>query len=386
MSRTKTAENANDPATGRLLPQGVAYRGPRQYRAWKLVAGARVTKTFETARHAREWLEETAVAVRGGSFVDRRSLAGSNLRELVQRFVDEEMQDGGRRRGAADDRASHIPALTTDPIADLPLSALIAPRVREFRNRQLAKGLAPGTVVKRMNLLSTILTHARAEWDVPLLENPATAKMVARPEGADQKRNRRLMAPTAAHLRAAEEHGEEPPLHEEERLYAAFADSPWADDGPFVRFAIAQATRRGEALGLRWRDLDLDARLMTLHGQHGRGTKNQESRKERGPEVRPLTPEALKILKAMMPKGGEPAPAAAVFSVGGATAFSVRFGRTVARAKLEDLTFHDLRHEATSRLAKRYPNPLDLKRVTGHADLKSLDRYYQPDLTELAGR
>jgi integrase len=53
-------------------------------------------------------------------------------------------------------------------------------------------------------------------------------------------------------------------------------------------------------------------------------------------------------------------------------------------AGLEDLTFHDLRHEATSRLAKRYPNPMDLKRVTGHLTLKSLDRYYQPDLTALA--
>ncbi len=50
----------------------------------------------------------------------------------------------------------------------------------------------------------------------------------------------------------------------------------------------------------------------------------------------------------------------------------------VREAGLKDLTFHDLRHEATSRLAKLLPNPLDLKRVTGHRDLKSLDRYYQP--------
>ena len=59
-------------------------------------------------------------------------------------------------------------------------------------------------------------------------------------------------------------------------------------------------------------------------------------------------------------------------------------GRFISRAGLEDLTFHDLRHVATSRLARRFPNPLDLKRVTGHRDLKSLDRYYQPNLTELA--
>jgi integrase len=50
---------------------------------------------------------------------------------------------------------------------------------------------------------------------------------------------------------------------------------------------------------------------------------------------------------------------------------------------LEDLTYHDFRHEATSRLAKVYKRE-DLRRVTGHRDYKSLDRYYQPDPTELA--
>ncbi|MFT8775501.1 MAG: tyrosine-type recombinase/integrase [Gluconacetobacter liquefaciens] len=64
--------------------------------------------------------------------------------------------------------------------------------------------------------------------------------------------------------------------------------------------------------------------------------------------------------------------------MGAEAAFSVRYGRMMKRAGLHNLTFHDLRHEATSRLARLLPNPLDLKRVTGHRDLKSLDRYYQP--------
>ncbi|MCW3474957.1 hypothetical protein [Limobrevibacterium gyesilva] len=54
MARTKSKENSLDPATGRPLPLGVAYRGPYQYRARKLIDGTRVTKTFETAKVARE--------------------------------------------------------------------------------------------------------------------------------------------------------------------------------------------------------------------------------------------------------------------------------------------------------------------------------------------
>ncbi|GBR04516.1 hypothetical protein GCM10007207_07360 [Asaia siamensis] len=46
----------------------------------------------------------------------------------------------------------------------------------------------------------------------------------------------------------------------------------------------------------------------------------------------------------------------------------------------------DLRHETTSRLARYLANPLDLMRVTGYRDLKSLDRYYQPVMQELADK
>ncbi len=387
MARTKAADNTTDPATGRPLPAGVAYRGPAQYRARKLVDGQRITRTFETARNAREWLEETAVRVREGSFVDRRPLDQSTLAELVQKYVDAEMQDGGRRRGAAEDRG-HIPAITSDAIGKLPLSRLTPAAVRGFRDRQKHK-FAAATVVKRLNLLAGILAHAIAEWDLPLGANPASSKSVARPEGADVKRDRRLMLPTAQAVRAAAARGEEPPKGEETSLLEAVAKSGCPDDILVVRLAIAQAMRQGEILALRWGDIDEDARVMKVRGRHGRGTKTAKHQKtartkaEVGWEVRPLMPEALDILSE---KRGHREPQAdeLVFDVGGSAAFKVRIGRRFASA-CADLTFHDLRHEATSRLAKRYPNPMDLKRVTGHQDLKSLDRYYQPDLTELAG-
>lgn len=140
-----------------------------------------------------------------------------------------------------------------------------------------------------------------------------------------------------------------------------------------------------------WGDVDFDTKIITVRGRHGLGTKTARHQKtarrkaERGGEFRPLMAEAIEVLSEKL---GDltPAPGSLVSDVGGSNAFKVRIGRVISRAGLEDLTFHDLRHEATSRLAKRYPNPLDLARVTGHKDLKSLDRYYQPDLTELAGR
>ena len=51
---------------------------------------------------------------------------------------------------------------------------------------------------------------------------------------------------------------------------------------------------------------------------------------------------------------------------------------------LIDLRFHDLRHEATSRLATLLPNVIELSRITGHKELKMLNRYYQVSVKELA--
>lgn len=69
-----------------------------------------------------------------------------------------------------------------------------------------------------------------------------------------------------------------------------------------------------------------------------------------------------------------PKPSQALFVVKTEAAVSVRYGRMVRDAGLKDLTFHDLRHEATSLLPKLLPNPLALKRVTGNRDLKSCVR------------
>ncbi|MFT8803773.1 MAG: hypothetical protein ABF876_05540 [Acetobacter aceti] len=170
MAGLKAEENLKDPATGKPLPQGVLYRGPKQYRARKLVHGHRVTRTFESARLARAWLEETSVRVREGRNVDDRALDGIVLQTLIGRYRDERMATRER------DRKGHIPALLNDAIAGLKLSKLAIPAVRAFRDRQSAT-FAPATVVKRLNLLASILQYAISEWDVPLTQNPASGRL-----------------------------------------------------------------------------------------------------------------------------------------------------------------------------------------------------------------
>nr|WP_310889159.1 site-specific integrase [Gluconacetobacter diazotrophicus] len=329
--------------------------------ARKVVNDRRVQQTFSTAAAARRWLTETAAKVELGQFTDTSALDRQTIGDLVSRYAAECMQG----RGA--DLTGHMPAILRDP--DLPgvrLSRFAPADVRGWRDRMMAADYAPATVVKRMNLLASVIQHAISEWDVAIV-NHASGRVVKRPDGADKKRNRRLDG-------GADEDGRT----EFDRLIRVMESSPHPDDVWLIRWSIEQGTRRGEAMGLRWCDVDIDHRFIRLGGESGR-TKTHKHQEEHGPEVRPLTPGARRLLLEKLATYEEPPESNnKVFSVGTEAAFSVRYGRMVKQAGLHNLTFHDLRHEATSRLARLLPNPLDLKRVTGHRDLKSLDRYYQP--------
>jgi integrase len=70
----------------------------------------------------------------------------------------------------------------------------------------------------------------------------------------------------------------------------------------------------------------------------------------------------------------------------GLTAEAVKraFIRAMHRAGIENLRFHDLRHEATSRLFERGLNIMEVASITGHKDLRMLRRYTHLRAEDLA--
>lgn len=61
---------------------------------------------------------------------------------------------------------------------------------------------------------------------------------------------------------------------------------------------------------------------------------------------------------------------------------STLFRRWVSKTPIQDLVFHDTRHEAITRLAGRL-DVLDLAKVVGHRDIKQLLTYYNKSAAEL---
>lgn len=125
--------------------------------------------------------------------------------------------------------------------------------------------------------------------------------------------------------------------------------------------------RRSELLALRWEHVNTKKRRVHLPL-----TKNGSAR-----DV-PLSKAAVALLEGL-PRSidGRVFPTTA-------DALKKAFSRACERAGIDNFHFHDLRHEATSRLAVKLPNVIELAAVTGHKDLRMLARYYHPRVEDLA--
>ncbi len=118
---------------------------------------------------------------------------------------------------------------------------------------------------------------------------------------------------------------------------------------------------------MRWEDIDIERRVVHLPQ-----TKNGTSR-----DV-PLSMEAIRLLRQMPQKRG------CVFGMMVSNLGNV-FRKLTSLAMIDNLHFHDTRHEAITRLARKL-NVLDLARMVGHRDLKQLMVYYNATAEELAKR
>ena len=155
---------------------------------------------------------------------------------------------------------------------------------------------------------------------------------------------------------------------EEARLFTACGEARNRWLLPLVQLALETAMRQGELLRLRWERIDLNRRTAQLPD-----TKNGEAR------TVPLSTTAVGVLRAL-PRAlhGEVFP--------GVTTEAVKrsYMRATRRADIEGLRFHDLRHEATTRLFEKGLNIMEVASVTGQKDLRMLRRYKHLKAADLA--
>ena len=212
-----------------------------------------------------------------------------------------------------------------------------------------AEGVGPKTLVIYLGLLSHLFTIARKEWGMESLGNPV--ELVRKPK-LPQGRTRHL-------------------VDDEESRLLAFAASYGGEVQHLIPWAVETAMRRGEIAAMRWDHLDKKARVLLI-----------PETKTGTPRRVPLSSKALQVLDTLPRQIDGSAWSMRPDSI------SQAFERVCKAAGIEGLTFHDLRHEATSRLFEKGLNPMEVAAITGHKTLQMLKRYTHlraEDLVERLG-
>ena len=239
----------------------------------------------------------------------------------------------------------YIRVLGAMPIALRPLTGIHGSDISAFVAELQGLGLGPNTVRLDLALISHLVTTARGRWGMESLRNPVL-------------RGHRPKIP-AGRTRRLEK-------GEEARLLGVASPAFAA----VLRFALATAMRRSEIAGLRWEQVNLKRR-----SAHLPVTKNGE------PRTVPLSQAAVAILKDL-PRRID----GSVFGVKEST-ISWTWREVARKAGITGLTFHDLRHEAISRLFENTDlDAMEIARISGHRTLSMLSRYTHLRAHHLAER
>ena len=294
-----------------------------------------VTQSFSSKAEADRFARGADSEVDRGVFMDRSEADRTTLADLIDRYLSEVTP----AKKSASKETQRLRYLKRE-LGAYASSRLLPKDVAAFRDKRLSGGASGATVRKDLNSLSHVLDTAIKDWGLPLPANPVS--LVRRPKVA-RGRDRRLSR------------------SEEEALLSACKASRASLLAPAAILALETAMRLGELLALEWRHVDLRSRVATLVD-----TKNGDSRQV------PLSTKAAETIRQLPRNLGSPR----LFWTWARTdSFEHAWARAVAAAGIEDLRFHDLRHEATSRLFEKGLNMMEVSTITGHKSLQMLKRY-----------
>ena len=294
-------------------------------------------------------------------------------RVRVGQFLAQWLEDSARpsvRASTYRSYAMHLRLYLVPELGNVKLAELTPGHVQRLMNRMVASGLSPTTAVRVHATLRRALGEAE-RWG---LVSRNVAKLVNMPK--QERHEIEPFTPDEARTLLAAVKG-----HRLEALYAV---------------AVAMGLRQGEALGLRWQDVDLDARSIRI--------RHQLQRRATGDDVIPLlTNRSLVPTKTHRSRRALVVPATLAAQLRAHRArqarerllagadwmehdlvFTTRRGgpidaRNLLRdykallrsADLPDRRFHDLRHSCGSFLAAQGVPLVEIQTILGHAQIST---------------
>jgi integrase len=301
-----------------------------------------VTASFDRKTDADKWARNTEADMDRRLYFPQHEAERHTLANLADRQLEHvklhRPHDYERQRAILGWWKEEIGELT---LAALTLKPAVLAQARD--NLMTREGLSPATVNRYLAALSKAFTNAVKEWHW-VRDNPL--RNISKPE---------------------EPRGRVRYLSDDERvaLLEACRKSQYRPLYLMVLFALTTGMRRGELIGLRWQDVDLERRIAVLHD-----TKNGDRRSV------PIVPEVAALLR----EHGKirRLDSDLIFTSGGATEvwlFDKAWYAALNEAKIKDFRFHDLRHTAASYLAMSGATTAEIAAAMGHRTLQMVKRY-----------
>lgn len=299
------------------------------------------SKTFHSQKEAERWARSIEIQMDNSSYVNRHFAQATTFKAIIERYIDEVCP---LKRGGYDE-AIRLRAMCRSRFVLHTMDRLSPTVIAAYRDERM-RAVKPGTVIRELAYLSSIINHARREWSINIPNAVLDVKRPPAPQGrsrilTNEEKQRLLIAANSISLR-------NPLLL------------------PAIEFSLETAVRRGELLRLSRTNIDFATHTAFLPL-----TKSGISR------TIPLSSKAISILNTIQIQSD------LMFPIN-AAALHAAFKKACKRAGVLDFHWHDLRHNAITNMAIKLPNLIELASVSGHKSLAMLKRYYHPSATELA--
>lgn len=307
----------------------------------------REARTFDRRQAAAIWLDKREAELKAPGGVEAAAAGRKTLADAIDHYVKATANIGRTK-------AQVLRTIKAHDLADMACGEIGSRDVVAFAEA-LGKSVKPQTVGNYLSHLGAVFSVAGPAWGYAL--DPQAVKDAVRVLGrigATSKSVKRDRRPTLAEL---------------DKLMTHFVERQERrpDSAPMhklIAYAIFSTRRQDEIVRPTWENLDETNKRLLVRDMKHPGQK-------RGNDVWvDLPDEALGIIKTMMVKDR----AAPIFPYT-ADAISAAFTRACQFLEIENLHFHDLRHEGISRLFEMGWDIPHVALVSGHRTWQSLQRY-----------
>lgn len=304
-------------------------------------------KSFRTKRDAEDWARGVEDEMVRGVYINRAPAERLTVEAALQRYLAEVTTT---KRPTTQAREKNCAKMLQARLGKYSLAALTPDVVAAYRDWRLEQGKSANTVRLELALLGHLYTVAIQEWGVGLAANPV--HLIRKPSPG-QGRDRRLAE------------------GEEKRLIEAAEKHSNPIFGWLVRLALHTGMRAGELVSLTRDQVNLNRRIVKLSE-----TKNGSAR------TVPLSIEATGVFRAALDNPIRPIDTSLIFfgepgkdGKRRPYCFNKLWANLLKELKIDNLHFHDLRHEAVSRLVEAGLEDSKVAAISGHKSMQMLKRY-----------